>query len=293
MITKGSARIGARFAAAVVLLAAAGGIGPALAAGDSHVHIPRQAWSFSGFLGKFDEAQLQRGFKVYVDACARCHGVKRIAFRNLVQPGGPSFPEAAVKSLANTYQVDAEPNDQGKIVKRPAVLVDTIPSPYKNDQEARAALNGALPPDLSMIAKARGIETNAPFYVVPWNMLVDIATGYQEAGPDYIYAYLTGFKDPPKDVKVPDGMNYNEAFPAPHMTAMPNPFAGGDGFVKYDDDTPRTVANYARDVTAFLAWAADPRLEERKRLGLMVTIYLLITAVLLYFAKRRVWSKVH
>jgi cytochrome c1 len=293
MITKGSARIGARFAAAVVLLAAAGGIGPALAAGDSHVHIPRQTWSFSGFLGKFDEAQLQRGFKVYVDACARCHGVKRIAFRNLVQPGGPSFPEAAVKSLANTYQVDAEPNDQGKIVKRPAVLVDTIPSPYKNDQEARAALNGALPPDLSMIAKARGIETNAPFYVVPWNMLVDIATGYQEAGPDYIYAYLTGFKDPPKDVKVPDGMNYNEAFPAPHMTAMPNPFAGGDGFVKYDDDTPRTVANYARDVTAFLAWAADPRLEERKRLGLMVTIYLLITAVLLYFAKRRVWSKVH
>jgi ubiquinol-cytochrome c reductase cytochrome c1 subunit len=293
MITKG-ARIGARIATAVVLLAAAAAGGkPASAAGDTHVHIARQPWSFSGFLGKFDEAQLQRGFKVYVDACARCHGLKRIAFRNLVETGGPSFPEEAVKSLANTYQVDAEPNDQGKIVKRPAILVDHLPSPFKNEQEARAALNGALPPDLSIIAKARGIESNSPFYMVPWNMLVDIVTGYQEAGPDYIYAYLTGYKDPPADVKVPDLMNYNEAFPTPHMTAMPNPFAGGDGFVKYDDDTPRTVENYARDVTAFLAWAADPRLEERKRLGLMVTVYLLITAILLYFAKRRVWSKVH
>jgi cytochrome c1 len=294
MITMGGAWIGARIATAIVPLAAMFAVaGPAAAAGDSHVHIARQPWSFSGFLGKFDEAQLQRGFKVYVDACARCHGLKRIAFRNLAQPGGPSFPEAAIKSLANTYQVDAEPNDQGKIVKRPAIPVDYIPSPYKNEQEARAALNGALPPDLSIIAKARGVESNAPFYKVPWNMLVDIATGYQEGGPDYIYAYLTGFKNPPAGVKVPDLMNYNEAFPAPHMTAMPNPFAGGDGFVKYDDDTPRTVDNYARDVSAFLAWASDPRLEERKRLGLMVTIYLLITAVLLYLAKRRVWAKVH
>ncbi len=298
MITKGGARIctriGAKIGAVVVLLASALTTGKAaLAAGDGHVHIERQAWSFGGFLGKFDEAQLQRGFKVYVDACARCHGLKRIAFRNLAQPGGPAFPEAAIKSLANTYQVDAEPNDQGKIVKRPAILVDYLPSPYKNEQEARATLNGALPPDLSLIAKARGIESNAPFYLVPWNMLVDIATGYQEAGPDYIYAYLTGYVPPPKDVKVPDIMNYNRAFASPHMTAMPNPFAGGDKSVKYSDDTPSTVDNYARDVTAFLAWAADPRLEERKRLGLMVTIYLLITAVLLYFAKQRVWSKVH
>ena len=177
------------------------------------MHIDRQKWSFGGFLGKFDEAQLQRGFKVYVDACARCHGLKRIAFRNLAEPGGPAFPEGAIKSLANTYQVDAEPNDQGKIVKRPAIPTDYLPSPYKNEQEARAALNGALPPDLSLIAKARGIESNAPFYMVPVNMLVDIATGYQEAGPDYIYAFLTGYKEPPAGTKVPDGMNYNRAFP--------------------------------------------------------------------------------
>ena len=291
MITTNGAKIGAVALLLVSGLAVGAG---AWAAGDEHVHIDRQKWSFRGFLGKFDEAQLQRGFKVYTEACARCHGLKRIAFRNLVQPGGPSFPEAAVKSLAaDKYQVDAEPNDQGKIVKRPAILVDYIPSPYKNEQEARATLNGALPPDLSLIAKARGIESNAPFYLVPVNMLVDIVTGYQEAGPDYVYAYLTGYVQAPANVKVPDGMTYNRAFPSPHMTAMPDPFTAGDGLIKYDDNTPATVDNYARDVSAFLAWAADPRLEERKRLGLMVTIYLLITAILLYFAKRRIWSKLH
>jgi ubiquinol-cytochrome c reductase cytochrome c1 subunit len=290
MISACGARIGA---AALVLVAALAVGGSVWAADDEHVHIERQKWSFGGFLGRFDEAQLQRGFKVYTEACARCHGLKRVAFRNLAQPGGPSFPEAAIKSLANTYQVDAEPNDQGKIVKRPAILVDYIPSPYKNEQEARAALNGALPPDLSLIAKARNVESNAPFYLVPKNMLVDIITGYQEGGPDYIYAYLTGYVPPPPNVKVPDVMNYNRAFAPPHMTAMPNPFAGGDGFVKYDDDTPATVDNYARDVSAFLAWAADPRLEERKRLGVMVMLYLLVTVVLMYLAKRRLWSKVH
>ena len=291
MMTTNGARLGT---AALLLASAIAAAGAAWAAGGEHVHIDRQKWSFGGFLGKFDEAQLQRGFKVYVDACARCHGLKRIAFRNLADAGGPSFPEGAIKSLANTYQVDSEPNDQGKIVKRPAVATDYLPSPYKNDQEARATLNGALPPDLSLIAKARGIESNAPFYLVPVNMLVDIATGYQEAGPDYIYGYVTGYKPaPPAGTKIPDGMNYNRAFPSPHMTAMPDPFAGGDGLIKYDDATPATVDNYARDVSAFLAWTADPRTEERKRLGLMVTIYLLITAVLLYFAKRRIWAKAH
>lgn len=285
--------IKATFAALSLALALAlGSAMPAGAAGDAHVHIDRQKWKFSGFLGAFDQAQLQRGFKVYVEACARCHGIKRIAFRNLTEASGPGFPEAAVKALAAKYQVDGEPNDQGKIVKRPAVLADTIPSPFKNDQEARATLNGALPPDLSLIAKARGIESNAPFYMVPVNMLRDIAAGYQEAGPDYIYALLMGYVPPKADVKVPDGMNYNSVFPG-HLIAMPNPFAGGDGLVKYDDGTPGTVENYARDVTAFLAWAADPRLEERKRLGLLVMGYLLITALLLYLAKRRVWSKAH
>jgi cytochrome c1 len=278
------------------MLAAALGLGSAAqAAGDEHVEIPRQTWSFSGLLGKYDQAQLQRGFKVYVEACSRCHGVKRLAFRNLVQPGGPAFPEAAVKSLAaDKYKVDALPNEQGKVLKRAAILSDLIPPPFKNEQEARAAQpGGALPPDLSLIVRARSVEGNHPLYMVPFNMLRDIATGYQEAGADYLYAYLTGYKTPPAEVEVPKGMNYNEAFPKPHLTGMPNPFVAGDGFIKYDDGTPATIDNYARDVTAFLAWAANPELEDRKRLGLLVLGYLVITATLLYFAKRRIWSKAH
>jgi cytochrome c1 len=287
---------GRRAGAAALLAAALGTVAAVHAAGgDEHAHIERQKWTFSGLLGKFDETQLQRGFRVYTEVCARCHGVKRLAFRNLMEPGGPQFPEGGVKTLAaEKFKVDAEPNDQGKVLKRPAVLSDNIPPPFRNDQEARAAQpGGALPPDLSLIAKARGIESNAPFYMVPLSMLGDIIRGYQEAGPDDVYAYLTGYKTPPEKLKVPDGMNYNAAFPSPHLTAMPNPFAAGDGLVKYDDGTPGTVDNYARDVTAFLAWAADPKLEERKRLGLLVMGYLLITAILLYFAKRRVWSKAH
>jgi cytochrome c1 len=278
------------------MLAAALAMGTAAeAAGAEHVEIPRQKWSFSGLLGRFDQAQLQRGFKVYVDACARCHGVKRLAFRNLVQPGGPGFSEAQIKSLAaDKYKVDAEPNEQGKVLKRTAILSDLIPPPFKNEQEARSAQpGGALPPDLSLIVRARSVEGNHPFYMVPFNMLRDIFSGYQEAGADYLYAYLTGYKTPPDGLKIPQGMNYNAAFPKPHLTGMPNPFVAGDGLIKYDDATPRTVDNYARDVTAFLAWAANPELEERKRLGLLVLGYLLITATLLYFAKRRIWSKVH
>jgi ubiquinol-cytochrome c reductase cytochrome c1 subunit len=282
-------------AAAAVLAAMLGAGEAAWAAGGEPAHIERQKWTFSGMLGHFDAGQLQRGFRVYAEVCARCHSVKRLSFRNLVQPGGPEFPEAGVKSLAaGQFKVDAAPNDQGKVLKRPAGLADHIPGPYRNEQEARASQpGGALPPDLSLITKARSVESHAPFYMVPLTMLRDILAGYQEGGADYVYAYLTGFKEPAKDLKVPDGMNYNAAFPDPHFTAMPNPFAGGNDAVKYDDGTPQTVDNYARDVTAFLAWAGDPTLAERKRLGLLATIYLLITAILFYFAKRRIWSKAH
>ncbi|MDX2203097.1 MAG: cytochrome c1 [Hyphomicrobiaceae bacterium] len=263
------------------------------AAGDEahHQEINAQRWSFGGLRGSFDNAQLQRGFKVYVEVCSRCHGLKRLAFRNLTEKGGPEFPEAAVKSLAATYQVDAAPDDDGKVKKRPAILSDYMPSPYKNDNEARASQNGALPPDLSLITKARGIESNAPFYMFPVRLAADIVTGYQEAGSDYLYSFITGYKTPPAGYKLGDFMNYNTAFPG-NQTAMPNPFAGGDGLVKYDDDTPATVENYAKDVTAFLSWIADPRLEERKRLGLLVVLYLCVTAGLLGAAKRRIWKDV-
>jgi ubiquinol-cytochrome c reductase cytochrome c1 subunit len=290
MIRNIRARTAAMLLAAALPASASAGV--AWAAGEA-VHIDRQKWSFGGLFGKFDDAQLQRGFKVYTEVCARCHGIKRLQFRNLVQPGGPGFPEAAVKSLAaNNYQVDDAPDDEGKIKKRPAILADSFPPPYPNEQAARFAQNGALPPDLSLITKARSADAGAPFYRVPDMMLRDILTGYQEGGADYVYAYLRGFADPPADVKLAEFMNYNKVFPG-HQTAMANPFLAGDGLVKYDDGTPETVDNYARDVVAFLSWAADPSLEERKRMGLLVLLYIAITAILLGLAKRRIWRTVH
>jgi ubiquinol-cytochrome c reductase cytochrome c1 subunit len=284
--------IRAKRVAVLLGLTMAASIGGVWAAGEE-VHIERQPWTFAGFRGHFDENQLQRGFKVYVEVCSRCHSIKRLHFRNLVQPGGPEFPEAAIKSLAgNNYKVDDAPDETGKINQRPAVLADAIPGPFPNDQAARYATNGALPPDLSLMARARGVESGAPFYRLPDTMLRDIAAGYQEGGADYIYAYLKGFSDPPAGMKLAEFMNYNKVFPG-HQTAMTNPFIAGDGLVKYDDGTPATVDNYARDVVAFLSWAADPTLEERKRTGLLVMLYLLITAVLLGLAKRRIWRSVH
>lgn len=284
--------IRARKMAALLGLTMAASIGGAWAAGEE-VHIERQPWTFAGMRGHFDANQLQRGFRVYVEVCSRCHSIKRLHFRNLVQPGGPEFPEAAIKSLAgNNYKVDDVPDETGKINQRPAVLADAIPGPFPNDQAARYATNGALPPDLSLMARARGVESGAPFYRVPDTMVRDILAGYQEGGADYIYAYLKGFSDPPGGMKLAEFMNYNKIFPG-HQTAMTNPFLAGDGLVKYDDGTPATVDNYARDVVAFLSWAADPTLQERKRTGLLVMLYLLITAVLLGLAKRRIWSSVH
>src|SRR5262245_35814389 len=236
-LSRGLAAMGTAGAAALLALHA-----PAVAADAPHGAIARQHWSFGGVLGHFEDAQLQRGFKVYTEICARCHGVKRLAFRNLAQPGGPSFPEAAVKSLAATYQVDAEPNEEGKVVKRPATLADHIPPPLRNDQEARFTLNGALPPDLSLIVRARAAEADTPFYRVPDHMLRDVVTAYQEGGADYVYAYLTGYQDPPAGTKLGDFMNYNVAFSG-HQTAMPNPFVGGDGMVTYDDEPPATHDN--------------------------------------------------
>ena len=259
------------------------------AAGEA-VHIDRQKWSFAGLFGRFDQNQLQRGFQVYKDACAQCHGVSRLAFRNLAQTGGPVFNEEAVKGLAATNQVNDGPNDDGKMFKRPGRLSDRIPAPYANEQEARATHNGAYPPDLTLITKARGIEYHGSLFAHPFHIVKDMASGYQEAGADYLYALLTGYAAAPADFKLADGMQYNKAFPG-HQIAMPPPLIEGN--IKYQDGTPATVDQMARDVTAFLHWAGDPKHDERKSMGLLVLLYLLITAVLLYFAKKRIWSSAH
>ncbi len=259
-----------------------------LAAGEA-IKIDRQKWSFSGIMGEYDSKQLQRGFGVYKEVCAACHGLSRIAFRNLAQPGGPEFNAEQVKALAATYEVPDEPNEDGEVNPRPARLADRFPPLYANEQAARASQNGALPPDLSVMAKARGVAYTGSWYAHPFAMLKDIVTAYQEGGADYLYALLTGYKAAPAGQKVPDGMNYNAAYPG-HMIAMAAPLS--DGLDIYNDGTPETADNYARDVAAFLSWTSDPTLNERKRSGWVVMVFLLITSILLYVSKRRIWASV-
>ena len=265
--------------------------GAALAEGAAHTEIERQQWSFGGFAGQFDKAQLQRGFQIYKEVCSACHGMKRLSFRNLVQRGGPEFPEEAVKTLAAEWpnQIMDGPNDDGKMFERPAKLSDPIRGPYHNDREARAAQNGALPPDLTLIAKARGVERDPKWFVHPFLMLGDILHSYQEGGADYIHALLSGYVDAPKDFKVNDGMYYNAYFPG-HQIGMPPPLS--EGSVTYQDGTKPTLENYSADIAAYLAWAADPTLNQRKRIGWQVMLYLLVTTALLYFGKKRIWSNI-
>ena len=263
--------------------------GAALAAEEGHPGIARQPWAFSGFTGQFNKAQLQRGFQVYKEVCSNCHGLDRLAFRNLVQPGGPEFPEESVKQLAAEWpnKITDGPNDEGKMFERPPLLSDPIRGPYHNEKEARAAQNGALPPDLSLIARARGVERNPSWWIHPFLMLGDVVQSYQEGGADYLYALLTGFTDPPSGFHLTEGQYYNKAFPG-HQISMPPPLT--DGAVTYQDGTPPKADNYSRDVVAFLSWAADPSLDQRKRIGWQVILYLIVTTGLLYLGKKRIWS---
>lgn len=281
--------------AAVLLLAVLPLAAPAHAEETGAEHeVEHQEWSFGGFRGQYDKAQLQRGFQVFQQVCTACHGLKRVKFRNLAEPGGPEFPEAAVKALAVNwpYQISGELDDEGNPIDRLPGLADPIIGPYKNDVQARAAQNGALPPDLSLVVKARSLESHAPWYTHWFWMLADIATGYQEAGADYLYGLLTGYRDPPAGVEMNEGMSYNLVFPG-HQIAMPPPLYP-DSPIEYQPDAGATASfeQNARDVTAFLAWAADPSLDGRKRLGWQVLLYLVITTLLLYLVKRRIWSRV-
>ncbi len=234
----------------------------------------RQEWSFHGAFGRYDQAQLQRGFQVYREVCSTCHSLKLIAFRNLADPGGPGFSDAQVKALAETYKVKDGPNDAGEMFERPGRVSDYFPWNFANEQAARAAL-GAIPPDMSVLAKARSYQRGFPMF------MLDPIIQYQEQGVDYIYALLNGYtnkSDP----------NWNEYMPG-HKIAMPNPLA--DGAVEYEDGSPKTVQQYAKDVSAFLMWAAEPKLEERKRLGLSVLVFLSIYAVLLLIVKKKIWAR--
>jgi ubiquinol-cytochrome c reductase cytochrome b/c1 subunit len=244
---------------------------------------PRQHWSFAGPFGSYDTAQLQRGFKIYKEVCSNCHSLKLVAFRSLGDPGGPHFTEAQVAAIAAGYQITDGPNDQGQMYQRAGRPADTFPPPFPNEQAARAALGGAAPPDMSVLAKARSYEAGFPWFIV------DAFTQYQEDGPDYIHAILNGFVDAPDGVTLPPGTQYNKYFPG-HAIGMPKPL--NDGQVEYTDGTPTTLDQYGRDVAAFLMWAAEPTLDARKRLGFQVMIFLIIFTALLYFTKKKVWYDV-
>ena len=244
---------------------------------------PMQRWSFGGPLGKFDRAQLQRGLKVYREVCQTCHGLTLVSFRNLSEPGGPGFSAAQAAVIASEYDVAGEPDDQGEVKDRKGRVADRFPAPFKNDNQARARYN-AVPPDLSVVAKARGYERGFPWFIL------DLFTGYQEHGSDYVAALLTGYVDAPKDKQAPTGTFYNKYVPG-HFLAMPPQLT--DGRIEYTDGTKPTADQLARDVTAFLAWAAEPHMEARKRIGLQVMVFLLVFAGLLYFTKKKVWHDVH
>jgi len=243
----------------------------------------RQKWTFAGPFGKFNEAQLQRGFKVYREVCSNCHQL-HIPFRTLSQAGGPGFTDDQVKALAAEYKVKDVPNDAGDVLDRPARPSDYFPPPFPNDEAAKAANGGAHPPEMSLLAKARGYKRGFPTFIF------DAFTQYQEQGPDYIVGILTGYEEAPKGFAIEPGVNYNKIMPG-HKIAMPKPLS--DGQVDYTDGTPTTVLQYSKDITAFLMWAAEPSLTERKRAGFSVMIFLIIFSGLLYYTKKKVWADVH
>ena len=240
---------------------------------------PGQSWSFSGPFGTFDRAQLQRGFQVYREVCSNCHSLS-IPFRTLGEPGGPEFTEAQVKALAAEYKVKDGPNDAGEMFERPALPSDKIPYAFDNPQAAAAAI-GAYPPPMRVLAKARTYERGFPLF------LLDVITQYQEQGQDYIYAILNGYEEPPAGITIDSGLNYNKYMPG-HKIAMAKPLS--DDQVTYTDSSPQTVDQYSRDVVSFLSWAADPTLEERKRIGFRVMIFLGIFLGLLLYVKNKLWA---
>lgn len=240
------------------------GLGHAMAAGEVEAPIDL-AWDFEGPFGTFDENQLKRGLMVYEQVCHACHSLKYVAYRNLGDENGPDFTEAEVKAIAAKYQVTDGPDEFGEMYERAARPSDTFVAPFPNEQAARAANNGAYPPDLSLMTKAR------------------------KNGPDYLYSLLVGYEDPPADVTLRAGMSYNPYFSG-HQIAMPPPLY--EEAVEYADGTPATVDQMAQDVVTFLMWTAEPTLVERKQIGLQVMIFLIVLTGLLYFTYRKVWRDV-
>jgi ubiquinol-cytochrome c reductase cytochrome c1 subunit len=234
-------------------------------AAESKYHYPKPdlPWSFEGMFGQYDKASMQRGLKVYREVCAACHSLKRVYFRNLEALG---YDEGQIKNIAAQYTVIRGPDEEGEMFEEPGLPSDHFVPPYKNDNAAKASNNGALPPDLSLIVKAR------------------------HDGANYLYGVLTGYAPPPEGVTLLPGQHWNKIMYG-NIIAMAPPLT--DGQVTYEDGSPQTVDQYAKDVTYFLTWASEPYMEERKRLGMRILIFLIVFAGVMYFVKKRLWANVH
>ena len=222
-------------------------------------------WSFKGFFGKFDRSSLQRGYQVYTEVCAACHSMKYLSYRNLSQKGGPEFSEDQAKIIASQFEVIDGPNSEGDMFTRPARLSDNFVGPYANEEAAKSANGGAYPPDMSVLVKAR------------------------KGGASYIYSVLLGYDDPPSDVSLEDGVYYN-TYMSGNKIKMSKPLS--EDLVQYIDGTKATEEQMAKDVSAFLAWAAEPTLEQRHKMGFKAVLYLIIITILVYFSMKKIWSRI-
>ena len=222
-------------------------------------------WSFKGITGKFDRASLQRGYQVYNEVCSSCHSMQYLSYRNLGEPGGPEFTLEEVKAIAASVEIDDGPDSQGEMFTRPGKPSDKFKSPYPNVEASTAANGGAYPPDMSVLVKAR------------------------PGGADYMYSVLMGYEDPPAGMKLDDGVYYNK-YMIGKKIKMSAPLL--EGIVEYTDGTEASVDQMAKDVTTFLAWAAEPELEERHRVGFKVIIYLILLTILVYLSMKKIWSRI-
>ncbi|KAG6888659.1 cytochrome c1 [Termitomyces sp. Mi166 len=227
---------------------------------DEGLHPPAYPWSHKGHFDTFDHASIRRGYQVYREVCAACHSLNRIAWRNLV---GVSHTVDEVKAMAEEVEYTDGPNAEGEMFQRPGKLADYLPAPYPNDEAARAGNAGALPPDLSLIVKAR------------------------HGGADYIFSLLTGYIDPPAGVEIREGMNYNPYFPGGAISMARVLF---DGLVEYEDGTPATTSQMAKDVVTFLSWAAEPEHDERKKYGIKAVIIFSALTLISLYVKRFKWT---
>ena len=249
-------------AIALVAVTASFGIATTATASEAGKHPEQQRWSFDGMLGKYDEAALQRGWQVYQQVCSACHSLKYFHFRNLGEIG---YEPEMVKAFAKEYEVAGEPDDAGDETVRAALPQDVFPAPFANENAARASNGGALPPDLSLMVKARHDGTN------------------------YIYSLLTGYSDAPADVTVADGMMYNAYFKGGQISMAP-PLS--EGIIDYQDGTPATQEQLARDVVQFLSFVAEPKLEARKHMGVNVLLFLLAMTIIFYLSMKKIWKPV-